>query len=148
MMLEQRRRHPSLDSRVGRWLAIAGWMALIFFFSSQPQLPSAPDPWADLIFKKGAHFTVYAVLAVLFRRGLPPSRWSWALSLVLTVLYAASDEWHQSFVPGRHPQLTDVLIDVCGATTGLWIFWRIERRAQEVALRAGEPTLPPTIGDS
>ena len=147
-MLEQRRLLPIFDSPRARWLAVAGWMALIFFLSSQPQLPSAPDPWADLIFKKGAHFTVYAVLAVLFRRGLPPSRWIWALSWVLTLLYAASDEWHQSFVPGRHPQLTDVLIDVCGATTGLWIFWRIERRAQEVALRAGEPTLPPTIGDS
>ena len=147
-MLKQRRLHLILDSRIGRWLAIAGWMVLIFFFSSQPQLPSVPDPWADLIFKKGAHFTVYAVLAVLFRRGLPPSRWSWALSLVLTVLYAASDEWHQSFVPGRHPQLTDVLIDLCGATTGLWIFWRNERRTREIALRAGEPALPPTITDS
>ena len=147
-MIEQRQLHPVFDSRLARWLAVAGWMALIFFLSSQPQLPSPPDPLADLIFKKGAHFTVYAVLAVLFRRALPPSRWIWALSWMFTVLYASSDEWHQSFVPGRHPQLTDVLIDVCGATTGLWIFWRIERRAQEVALRASEPTLPPTIGDS
>ena len=147
-MLKQRRLHPILDSRIARWLAVAGWMALIFFLSSQPQLPSPPDPWADLIFKKGAHFTVYAVLAVLFRRALPPGRWIWALSWVLTVLFAASDEWHQSFVPGRHPQLTDVLIDLCGAATGLLIFWRNERRAQAVALRAGEPALPPTIADS
>ena len=147
-MLEQRRLHAVFGSPLARWLAVAGWMALIFFLSSQPQLPSAPDPRVDLLFKKGAHFTVYAVLAVLFRRALPPSRWIWALSWIFTVLYAASDEWHQSFVPGRHPQLTDVLIDACGAATGLWIFWRIERRAQAVALRAGEPTLPPTIGDS
>jgi VanZ family protein len=123
-------------------------MALIFFLSSQPQLPSPPDPWADLIFKKGAHFTAYAVLAVLFRRALPSGRWIWALSWVLTVLYAASDEWHQSFVPGRHPQLTDVLIDVCGATTGLLIFWWVERRAQASALQARESAIPPTIADS
>ena len=148
-MHEQRRQlHPILDSPIVRWLAVAGWMALIFFLSSQPQLPSPPDPWVDLLFKKGAHFTVYAVLAVLFRRGLPPGRRIWVLSLVLTVLYASSDEWHQSFVPGRHPQLTDVLIDVCGATTGLSIFRRIERHTQEVALRAGELALPPTITDS
>ena len=129
-MLEQRHLHPILDSRIVRWLMIAGWMALIFFLSSQPQLPSPPDPLADLIFKKGAHFTVYAVLAVLFRRALPPSRWIWALSWIFTVLYAVSDEWHQSFVPGRHPQLTDVLIDACGATTGLLIFWWLQRREQ------------------
>ncbi len=122
-MIEQRRFHLVLDSSMARWLMIAGWMALIFFFSSQPQLPSAPDPWADLIFKKGAHFTVYAVLAVLFRRALPLSRRIWALSWMFTVVYAASDEWHQSFVPGRHPQPTDVLIDACGAAAGLLIFW-------------------------
>ena len=147
MMLVQRRLHTILDSRIARWLAVAGWMALIFFLSSQPQLPSAPDPWADLLFKKGAHFTVYAVLAVLFRRALPPGRWIWALSWVLTVLFAASDEWHQSFVPGRHPQLTDVLIDACGATTGLLIFWWRQRRTQAAALQDGEPAIPPTIAD-
>jgi VanZ family protein len=129
-MIEQRRFHLVLDSSMARWLMIAGWMALIFFFSSQPQLPSAPDPWADLIFKKGAHFTVYAVLAVLFRRALPLSRRIWALSWMFTVVYAASDEWHQSFVPGRHPQPTDVLIDACGAAAGLLIFWWLQRRAQ------------------
>src|SRR3954469_4439695 len=116
-MIKQRRLHPIFESPQARWLAIAGLMALIFFLSSQSQLPSPPDALADLIFKKGAHFTVYAVLAVLFRRALPPSRSIWALSWVLTVLYAASDEWHQSFVPGRHPQFTDVLIDACGAIT-------------------------------
>ena len=146
-MIEQRRRHPILHSPTARWLTIAGWMALIFFLSSQPQLPSPPDPWVDLIFKKGAHFTVYAVLAVLFRRALPPGRSIWALSWILAVLYAASDEWHQSFVPARHPQLTDVLIDACGATTGLLIFWWHQRRAQASASHAGEPAITPTIAD-
>jgi VanZ family protein len=132
-MLEQRRLLPIFESPLARWLAVAGWMALIFYLSSQPQLPSAPDPWADLIFKKGAHFTAYAVLAVLFRRALPEGRWIWALAWALAVLYAASDEWHQSFVPGRHPQLTDVLIDACGAATGLLILWWRQRRAQAAA---------------
>ena len=134
-MLERRRLHPVFGSPLARWLAVAGWMALIFFLSSQPRLPSLPDSWADFLFKKGAHFTVYAVLVVLFRRALPPGRWIWARSWILAMLYAASDEWHQSFVPGRHPQLTDVLIDACGAATGLLIFWWLQRRAQASALR-------------
>lgn len=129
-MLEHRQLHPLFDSRLARWLAVAGWMALIFFLSSQPKLPSPPDPLADLIFKKGAHFTVYAVLAVLFLRALLPGRRVWAVAWTLTVLYAASDEWHQSFVPGRHPQPTDVLIDLAGATTGLLLFWWQLRRLE------------------
>ena len=133
-MLEQRRLHPILDSRVARWLAVAGWMALIFFLSSQSKLPSPPDPLLDLIFKKGAHFTAYAVLAVLFRRALPPSRRMWALSWVLAVLYAASDEWHQSFVPGRHPLETDILIDACGAAAGLLILWWRQRRKADLSV--------------
>jgi VanZ family protein len=130
-MIEQRRLHPLLDSRIARWLAVAGWMVLIFFLSSQPQLPSPPDPWVDLIFKKGAHFTAYAALAVLFRRALPSGRWGPWLPWALTVLYAASDEWHQSFVPNRHPQLTDILIDACGAAAGLLILWWLLRRKIE-----------------
>jgi VanZ family protein len=110
-MLEHRQLHPLLDSRLARWLMVASWMALIFFLSSQPQLPSPPDPLADLIFKKGAHFTVYAVLAVL---------------------YAASDEWHQSFVPGRHPPPSDVLIDTAGATAGLLLLWWWQRRQRRL----------------
>jgi VanZ family protein len=123
-MLKQRRLHPALDSQLIRWLAVIGWMALIFFFSSQPQLPSPEDPLVDLLFKKSAHFAVYAVLAVLLWRALPAGHWAWRLAWVLAVLYASSDEWHQSFVPNRHPQVTDVLIDACGAATGLLIAWR------------------------
>lgn len=130
-MLEHRQFHPVLDSRLARWLMVAGWMALIFFLSSQPQLPSPPDPLADLIFKKGAHFTVYAVLAVLLLRALPPGRWVWSVAWALAVLYAASDEWHQSFVPGRHPQPTDVLIDAAGATAGLLLLWWWQLRRLE-----------------
>jgi VanZ family protein len=146
-MIEQPSLHPVLDSRLARWLAVAGWMALIFFLSSQPKLPSPPDPWADLLFKKGAHFGVYALLAVLFRRALPPGRRTWALSWVLTVLYAASDEWHQSFVPGRHPQATDMLIDAFGAAAGLLLFWRLLRYRQAPALRSGERAIPQTSAD-
>ena len=128
-MIEQRQLHPALDSRMARWLAVAGWMALIFFLSSQSRLPSPPDPLLDLLFKKAAHFTAYAVLAVLFHRALPPARWIWALAWLLTVVYAGSDEWHQSFVPGRHPSPWDVVIDACGAATGLLVVWIVRRRA-------------------
>jgi len=131
-MLEQRRLerlHPLLDTRLARWLAAIGWMALIFFLSSQSQLPSPDDPLLNLLLKKLAHFIVYAVLACLFRRALPPGRRSWAWSWLLAVLYAISDEYHQSFVALRHPQATDVLIDACGAATALLLLWYLGRKA-------------------
>src|SRR5262249_58322281 len=111
------------------------WMALIFALSAQSKLPSAPDPWLDFLFKKSAHFTVFGTLAVLIWRALEwrPGGWRWAG--LLTVLYACSDEWHQSFVAGRHPQVTDVIIDACGAATMLLVVWLIMRRTENRELR-------------
>jgi VanZ family protein len=129
-MIDQRRLHPLLDSQLARWLAVAGWMALIFFLSSQSRLPSAEDPLLDLLFKKSAHFSGYALLAVLFWRALSVSQWRQRLAWLLTVVYASSDEWHQSFVPGRHPSPWDVLIDACGAVTGLLVAWLLLRQAR------------------
>lgn len=124
--------HPRLplwlDSRWARWLLLIGWMALIFALSSQSKLPSPDDPWLDFLFKKSAHFSVYGVLAVLWWRVLParPASWRWAW--LLTVLYAISDEFHQSYVALRHPAARDVIIDACGAATALALVWWWLRR--------------------
>ena len=88
------------------------WMAVIFWFSSQPKLFYLPESWMDVIFKKSAHAFAYGVLWTLWwlatgRRAL--------LALVLTVAYAISDEWHQTFVSGRHGQWFDVGVDTLGA---------------------------------
>jgi VanZ family protein len=56
----------------------------------------------------------------------PGSRWGLFLVVMgVTVAYAASDEYHQSFVPGRHPGLSDVLIDGLGAATALILMVRM-----------------------
>ena len=138
-MIDQRQLHPVLDSRFARWLAVGAWMALIFFLSAQSQLPSPDDPWLDFLFKKSAHFAAYAILALLFWRALPPGRRVWIWSWLLTVLYACSDEIHQSFVENRHPAARDVLIDACGAATALLIIWYIQRRSRMGATQAPTP---------
>ncbi len=115
-----------------RWLPPLGWMGLIFFLSAQPDLPQAPDPWLELLLKKGAHATVYGVLALLYLRAF---RGNSAvddrlrlLSCLLVVAYGASDEFHQSFVPQRHPSAVDVLIDASGAMLALLLHrWWIRR---------------------
>lgn len=138
-MIDQRRLHPVLDSRLARWLAAVAWMALIFFLSAQSQLPSPDDPWLDFLFKKSAHFAAYATLAFLFWRALPAGRRVWVWSWLLTVLYACSDEIHQSFVENRHPAVRDVIIDACGAATALLIIWYVQRRLRASTTQAPAP---------
>lgn len=105
-----------------RWGLTIGWMGVIFLLSAQPQLPQAPEPWLDVLLKKTAHGLEYAILALLVRWTLRghlvarAERWAW----VWAVLYAVTDEWHQAWVPGRHPSGWDVLIDGLGAGMGIW----------------------------
>lgn len=78
--------------------------------------------------RKNAHFFAYLILgalviSVLWKSNLVQSRkFSLLLAIGICVLYAISDEVHQMFVPGRGPQVRDVLIDSTGATIGIVIF--------------------------
>lgn len=117
-----------------RWLPVVAWMALIFFVSSMPRLPMVAPPFWQELLSKGAHFSEYAVLAGLLWRALPPTlsvSWPYWLSWVIAALYAASDEFHQSFVPNRDASLEDVAFDVAGALAALVaiFLWR-KLRAQ------------------
>jgi VanZ family protein len=137
------------------WLPVILWMALIFTGSADTSsfqhssriigpilhwlFPNmAPDTVNELVFiaRKGAHLTEYAILGLLFWRALRrPNRdvsrpWDWPLAgraLLLTALYAASDEFHQYFVPSRQSSVIDVLIDSSGAAAGLVLLWLFGR---------------------
>ena len=124
-----------------RWLPLLAWMALIFFFSHQPKaaLPSY-GIW-DLLVKKGAHIVAYALLALLARRaGLAPGP-----AAILAALYAAGDEFHQTFIPGRNGTVVDVFIDLVGVALGLLLYPWLQRRLSRLPLQwgrrdtAGEP---------
>src|SRR3954470_22158032 len=99
---------------VTRWLPVVVWAAVIFAFSSIPSLSSGLGTW-DLILRKLAHTTEYAILAVLLLRATGSYAWAFAL----TVAYAGTDEVHQLFVRGRHGSPLDVGIDAVGALVGL-----------------------------
>jgi VanZ family protein len=107
------------DSRgLPHWLPVVLWAGVIFALSSIPSLGTGLGVW-DLILRKGAHMTEYAVLALLLVRALGRE----APALALGVLYAASDELHQAFVRGRHASPVDVAIDAVGLLLGL-LAWR------------------------
>ena len=95
------------------------WMGLIFWLSQQPALPSLPDSLLDLISKKLGHFFAYAILMALWWGAIrplqPTTGRALILAFIITLLYAISDEWHQTFVPNRSGQVADVLVDAAGA---------------------------------
>ena len=100
------------------WLPVVAWAAVIFAFSSVPHLGTGLGTW-DTVLRKLAHTAEYAILGLLLLRATGRA---W-LALVLGVLYAASDEFHQSFVRGRHASPVDVAIDSVGLLIGL-LAWR------------------------
>ena len=106
-----------------RWLPVLVWAAVIFAFSSIPSLNSGLGTW-DYALRKCAHMTEYAILAVLLLRATRSYGWAFALA----VAYAATDEFHQTFVRGRHGTPVDVAIDAVGALIGLTL-WRTKLEA-------------------
>lgn len=131
------------------WALVIAWMFMIFAFSAQQGSTSgslsgsivnivlsagnALFPHTDFdeelihfLIRKAAHFTVYLILGILTSQALLVSGMSRKQQLIyaflISVLYAASDEFHQSFVPGRGPSIRDVAIDSAGAAVGIALY--------------------------
>ena len=105
-----------------RWVAVALWATVIYMLSDQSRIPTAPGLSTQLTAIAG-HLIAYGILGFLLAAALQESgagpRRAARLALVLAVLYGVSDEWHQSFVPGRDPSLGDLLADAIGAALGV-----------------------------
>jgi VanZ family protein len=138
------------------WLPALIWMALIFSASSDansferssriiapllhwlfPQMPDDTMHLIVLLVRKCAHLTEYAMFALLLWRARrkpmknDPRPWIWRearLALLVVALYAASDEFHQSFVPTRTALVSDVFVDTAGGAAGLLALWAFGRR--------------------
>lgn len=136
--------------RLFRGLSAAGlllWMAVIFWFSSQNgetsgslsegvlnwilslfpiSLDGPAVEFLHFLLRKGAHFTEYLILALLLMNVM--GRWGETrprrvlAAVIFSAIYAATDEWHQSFVAQRFMSLADVGIDTAGALAGSLIY--------------------------
>ena len=118
------------------WVLVVVWAGFIFGLSATPNLRFVQADAIDFLVRKAGHMAAFGILAVLLWRAISYSRerGAVAFSLALAILYAASDEFHQSFTAGRHPSPVDVAIDSAGAAIALlaltaWLRLRSRRAA-------------------
>lgn len=145
------------------WGLLLAWMGVIFFMSTDtfsaantsrflfPALKFLFPVWAPshfrlvhVMIRKTGHFTEYAVLALLWYRTLQIREKSWSykaalLAVSLSVLYAMTDEFHQSFVPSRTASYVDVGIDSAGALFSMIALWMVvSKRPSHPPLNSGK----------
>lgn len=112
------------------WLPVIGWFAAIFYFSSQSHFNIVEKQLFDFIIFKFLHMIEYGFLYFLvFRAFFKTSSFSQSkilfYSLLIGIVYAVSDEYHQSFVPTREGRIKDVVIDTVGM---LMVYWFIRNQ--------------------
>ena len=115
----------SVTHAVWVWGPAVLLMIAIFIFSSFSRLPVSLEGSSDLTI----HGVVYALLGILMVRALAGGTWrglnssTLATAVLLTIFYGFTDEYHQSFVPGRVADIRDVIADVLGACSGVVGVW-------------------------
>lgn len=92
-----------------------------------PSVDNGEIEWINFVIRKATHLTAFGILAFFLFKSLEIYRYSFVLSWVITFLYAATDEYHQSFMPGRTSSFKDVLIDGCGALIALSLTYLFRR---------------------
>lgn len=113
-----------------RWIPSILIMAIIFILSSVPSREMPSFGFWDTAVKKSGHFIGYGLLALSYWYSM---RWNgkkvW-LVVLITMLYAISDEFHQSFIPGRRASLVDIfLYDTAGAVMSvICLGWVLKKK--------------------
>ena len=113
-----------MTRRVWAWAPALLWAAVLFAFSSRSTLPGDLGGGLD----KVAHFGAYAVLGLLLAWASLESRLAAGWPVLLGLAYAASDEVHQYFVPGRSPDVADWMADALGVAAGCFLLYRVRPR--------------------
>jgi VanZ family protein len=137
------------------WVPVLLWMTLIFGASTNlgapknssrfigpflrwlvPKITDETVGHVQFAIRKACHVTEYAILGVLLWRARRktisdrPHGWNWSharFAVIASAIYAATDEFHQSFVATRQGSPWDVLLDTSGAVLGILVLWKMGR---------------------
>lgn len=107
------------------WLPTILWATLIFYLSSIPNLQVTEDSLLQNLINISAHFLEYLVLTLLILSSQSKDKFKVKTThsaVILALIFSVSDEFHQSFVPGRTADLWDVIVDVLGIYTATQIW--------------------------
>jgi len=120
------------------WLPPLVWGIAIFSVSANTVAKVSPIYWQDFVAHKSGHIIEYSLLGILIYRALINEGVKKGEAILYAVLlcgfYGTTDEFHQSFTPGREPRVRDVLIDTIGALSGILIVWKLLPRAPKKLL--------------
>lgn len=143
------------------WILVLIWMLVIFLFSSDPavvsdeksgfvikiisnlgiDLNSTFGKLSNFIVRKIAHFTEYFILYVFLFNALRnhniagnkiSTGKALSFAIIVTFLYACSDEYHQIFVPGREGRFRDVMIDTSGGLFGMILIKKLIKKVKTI----------------
>lgn len=109
---------------ITNWLPVIIWAGAIFYFSSLRQVKVSDFLVWDFITKKIAHVGEYAILYGLIYRATDKN---FIVSFIATVLFAVTDEFHQTFVPGRSGTPLDLGFDFSGANISAYLIWKLKQ---------------------
>ncbi len=154
--------YKKTKQRIWRYAPLLAWMIFIFIASTgqmsasntsrfirplvlwiYPNITEENLKFVHFMVRKASHFTEYAVLALFAARAFIGSsitflRGRWFLSsLLLVIIYALSDEFHQSFVSTRTGTVYDSMIDTAGGLTALFVFY-LWRERKKKTFKEGE----------
>jgi VanZ family protein len=153
----------TLPGRLVRYGPLVVWAILIFVGSGDllsakhtslllpfikwlfPSASASSLAWFHFLVRKAGHLTEYAILATLAARAFRNSshkfiKLHWfTQALLLAMIYALTDEFHQSFVPARTASIHDSVIDWSGALVALSIIWLRDRGQRKPRAKASEP---------
>ncbi len=110
------------------------WAAMIYYFSSIPDLRSNFSGIVDLVLRKIAHIFVYMVLTYLLAKAMPKHTRIYVLIVIVAAIcYAWSDEFHQLSVLGRSGSPRDILIDAIGVFFGILVYRWFKNNKQKTS---------------
>lgn len=118
------------------------WMGVIFYFSTLPASKASNVQWQEFVIKKTAHMTEYGLLFLLWYR--VGRGWGWdkikaaVAAILIVAVYGASDEFHQSFTPGREPRVRDWGFDITGGVIVWILLWKLLPKAPKKLLNWAE----------
>jgi VanZ family protein len=117
---------------VRRWLPPLIWAGVILLGTSLPQ-DAVPVQTSNI--DKFLHFTIYTVFAFLLTRQISEDTTRGRAvfgAVMIAAAFAAADEWHQRFIPGRFPEFADWVADGAGAVIGALLYAFLFSRRRDV----------------